>query len=119
MKEEGNREHRAPLVPEMLALLGERGDPNDLLFGAMHERTMLWLLRSLRPGRATVHSTTRSCLTDWIVMQGFVNGDKLRKTALAHALGDDATDQAYLRTKLCEERRPMMQAYVNFAGGAS
>ena len=116
MKEEDNDgEHRVPLIPEMLALLDkERGDPNDLLFGAMHDRAMLWLLRSLRPGKATVHGTTRSCLTDWIVVQGFPNGDKLRKAALAHALGDDATDQAYLRTKLCEERRPMMQAYAKF-----
>ena len=116
MKEEDNDgEQRVPLIPEMRALLDtEPGDPNDLLFGAMHDRAMLWLLRSLRPGKATVHGTTRSCLTDWVVMQGFVNGDNLRKAALAHALGDDATDQAYLRTKLCEERRPMMTAYAKF-----
>ncbi len=120
MKEEGNREHRVPLVPEMRALLGdERGDPNDLLFGAMHDRTMLWLLRSLRPGRATVHGTTRNCLTDWLLKpeQSSRYSEPLRRTALHHPPGTpgDQTDQAYARDALCEERRPMMQAYADFA----
>jgi integrase len=116
MKEEGNREHRVPLVPEMRALLdNDRGGPNDLLFGAMHDRTMLWLLRSLRPG-VTVHGF-RSVLTDWIRKQGCFNED-LRETALAH-MPPNSTTQAYARDELCEERRPMTQAWSNFANGSS
>jgi integrase len=122
MKEEGNREHRVPLIPETLAILSERGDAgdNNPLFGPIHDRQMLWLMRSLRPDlrpKPTVHGTTRNCLTDWIIKQNCYL-KPLRKTALAQAPGDDAVDKAYARDELCEERRPMMQAYANFATGS-
>jgi hypothetical protein len=78
----------------------------------MHDRTMLWLLRSLRPG-VTVHSF-RSVLTDWAAKPGY--HPNLFQTALANAIGD-ATNQAYARDERCEERRPMTQAYADFASG--
>ena len=111
MKEEDNKEHRVPLLPAMSALLGERGD--GLIF-TMGERAMLHLLQRLRPGFA-VHGI-RSTLTDWAAKQGY--SMDLRETALHHALGDQ-TNRAYQRDELCEERRPMMQAWADHCYGTT
>lgn len=109
MKEEDNKEHRIPLLSEMSALLGERS--NGLIF-AMGERAMLHLLHRLRPGFA-VHGL-RSSFTDWAARQGY--SSDLRDTALHHALGN-TTNRAYQRDELCEERRPMMQAWADYCCG--
>ncbi len=107
MKEKTNKEHRVPLTPAMLALLGERGD--GLIF-TTGERHMLELLQRLRLG-FTVHGL-RSTLADWAAKQGY--SMDLRQTALAHAPGDQK-NRAYQRDELCEERRPMMEAWADFA----
>ena len=72
---------------------------------------MLKALQALRPG-FTVHGL-RSTFGDWSAEAGY--SSDLRERALAHAVGD-ATASAYQRSKLVEQRRPLMAAWAKFAG---
>jgi integrase len=64
---------------------------------------------------STVHGM-RSTFTDWAAEAGYPS--ELREMALAHATGD-ATERAYRRTDLIAKRRPLMQAWSDFATSAS
>jgi len=94
----------------MSVLLGDRGEPSDLIFGVMGTNAILDLLKRPRPG-PTVHGL-RSSFTDWAAKRGY--SMDLRETAFAHALGDQ-TNRACQRDELAEERQPMMRAWANFA----
>jgi integrase len=108
--------HSVPLTAAALALLGPRGAPSELIFKsptgiALHGGAMQAYLK----GRGcTVHGM-RSAFTDWAAEAGY--DSELREMALAHATGD-ATERAYRRTDLIAKRRPMMQAWSDFATGA-
>lgn len=99
-----NVEHTVPISPQARALLGERGDDGDLVFGHGGEQRMLDLLKKLRPG--FVPHGLRSTLTDWAAEQGYPQ--ELREMALAHAVGD-TTERAYRRTTLRVKRQEMME----------
>lgn len=114
MKVEG-REHRVPLTPEALALLGERQAPDVPLFAnkqgkPLHDHAMQERLKTLRTG-CTVHGF-RSTFKDWAMEAGYPS--ELSEMALAHTVGD-ATERAYRRTDMIEKRREMMAAWAKFA----
>jgi integrase len=106
-------EHSVPLSPAALALLGKPkkagrifGDlPHDALDDKLKEYRAL--------GLATVHGF-RTSFNGWAVKAKYPKS--LWGRAMAHAVGDK-TDQAYDREELIEERRPMMQAWSDFAMG--
>jgi integrase len=108
--------HSVPLTAAALALLGPRGAPSELIFKsptgiALHGGAMQAYLK----GRGcTVHGM-RSTFTDWCAEAGY--DSELREMALAHATGD-ATERAYRRTDLIAKRKPMMQAWSDFATSA-
>jgi integrase len=108
--------HSVPLTAAALALLGPRGAPSELIFKsptgiALHGGAMQTYLK----GRGcTVHGM-RSTFTDWCAEAGY--DSELREMALAHATGD-ATERAYRRTDLIAKRKPMMQAWSDFATSA-
>lgn len=114
----GNRmkegeDHTVPITPQMRALLGERGEDGDLVFGILGERRMLHLLQRLRPGY-TVHGLRRT-FSDWAGDKGY--SLELREIALAHAVGD-ATVKSYNAGNRLELRRKMMVKWSEFAAGA-
>ena len=57
----------------------------------------------------------RSTFTDWAAENGYPF--ELGELALAHKVGNSVA-QAYRRTNMIKERRPMMQAYADFATSA-
>lgn len=133
-----HREHVVPLSDTAIALLKTlpKGEPDDLIFGSempgyegqqMSDMTLAAVVRRLheadtavggkgftdaRSGRvATPHGTARSSFRDWCAETGVPR--EIAERALAHAVGD-ATEAAYLRTTLIEQRRPVMQAWAKF-----
>lgn len=106
-------EHIVPITPQMGALLGERGEDRDLVFGIMGPSRMLHLLQRLRPGY-TVHGLRRT-FSDWAGDKGY--SLELREIALAHAVGD-ATVKSYNEGNRLELRRKMMVQWSEFATSA-
>ena len=86
-------EHRVPLSPAALKLLGKRGAPDAFVFPSRRygDRKPLWhssmreVLKSLRPG-LSVHGFRATFSGDWAAKNGF--SLELREMALAHAVGD-------------------------------
>jgi integrase len=106
--------HSVPLSSQALALLGERGDDGDLIFGRvlLEDRALLAYV----PNGNHVHGF-RSTFTDWAAEHDYPS--ELREMSLAHAVGDE-TERAYRRTTMIGKRREMMQAWASFAiGGQS
>jgi integrase len=119
--------HSVPLAPAVLKLLGKRGAPDDYIFPSNRgPRTGLWLssmreaLDRLRGKRLSVEGLPpvphgfRSTFSDWSAEAGYPTGKgALIDRALAHS--DGKTVSAYQRTKLIEQRRPMMAKWAKFA----
>jgi integrase len=119
--------HSVPLAPAVLKLLGKRGAPDDYIFPSNRgPRTGLWLssmreaLDRLRGKRLSIEGLPpvvhgmRSTFSDWAAEAGYPQGKGgLIDRALAHS--DGKTVSAYQRTKLIELRRPMMNAWNDFA----
>lgn len=122
--------HRAPLSPYLVELL-ESHKPNDdeeataLVFPSRNktpisDRTLTKCLRNHNmksdvPGRiATVHGF-RSSFRDWASENGYPRD--LAERALAHTIRN-ATEAAYHRTDLLEQRREMMLKWENWVLGA-
>ena len=109
--------HKVPLTAEALALLGQRGQPNELIFksptgNAIDAKAMM---DHVRDHGYKVHGF-RSTFVDWAAEAGYPS--ELRELALAHAVGD-GVERSYRRTGLVEQRRPMMQAFAEFATSAA
>ena len=114
-------EHRVPLAPAALKLLGPCGAPDDYVFPSRRygARKPLWqhsmqtgLLSQMRPG-LHVHGFRSTFSGDWAAKAGYAL--ELRERALHHVVGDTVA-QAYNRDELVEMRRPMMTAWVKFCG---
>ena len=110
------KEHIVPLVLAALALFGDRGEPGDLVFGAIGQHAMLDLAKrlvaKLWPGlKANVHGF-RSTLSTWATEQGYPS--ELGEMVLSHAVGD-AVERAYQRSTRVNARRELMQAWADFA----
>ena len=114
--------HRIPLGPRALALLtklAESRDPEQSLVFSSRNGTpcsdmmLTKLLRDAKvpsdvPGRPATAHGFRSSFRDWASENGY-NRD-LAERALAHTIRD-ATEAAYHRTDLLEQRRGMMFAW--------
>jgi integrase len=122
--------HSVPLTSAAIALLGQRGDPGELIFkssptGATAKRrgTARVAAGILPEGAMRDHVKDRgykvhgfrSTFTDWAAENGYPF--ELGELALAHKVGNSVA-QAYRRTNMIKERRPMMQAYADFATSA-
>jgi integrase len=107
----GGREHRVPLSPAAMALLGSSSRNGERLF-PIGPRAMARSLAKLR-GDITVHGF-RSSFRDWAAEQtSFPN--HVVERALAHAI-PNAVEAAYRRGDLFEKRRKLMEAWAQFWG---
>ena len=132
MKED--EEHRVPLSPEALKLIGKPGKPDEFVF---HSPTMgpaspMWnkampdilhkflkrgKITTVDNGRCPVPHGFRTSLQNWALKNKFEL--ELREMALAHSVGD-AVVQAYSRTTgliardLYKLRAPMMLKWSKF-----
>ena len=112
------REHKVPLSPECLQILEEAKafKINDFVFPGDNKKTGISsaaLQRLLREtqSEATIHGF-RSSFRDWCAEM--TNYDsKLAEFALAHQLSD-ATEAAYLRSKMVDKRRKLMDAWSRY-----
>jgi integrase len=102
-------EHSVPLTDAALALVG-KPKKSGLIFGDLPHDALIDKVKELG-GDYTTHGF-RTSFTGWAVKNKYPKD--LRDRALAHAVGTK-TDQAYDREELIEERRPMMQAWSDFA----
>jgi integrase len=112
--------HRVPLSAPALAILaalprnGELVFPGEHKAGAMHDQSMLELLKRMGVD-VTVHGF-RSAFRDWAgETTNFPN--HVVEMALAHAIGN-AVEAAYRRGDLFEKRRELMTAWATYCGGS-
>jgi integrase len=107
------REHRVPLTPGALALLGEVGKPDAFVFpgagrneGPLSDMSLTAVLRRLGHGELTVHGF-RSTFRDW-AGETTAHAREVIEAALAHRLKDKA-EAAYARGDLFLKRRRLME----------
>lgn len=119
--------HRVPLGPRAMALLTElekyRNPKQPLVFASRNgtpfsDMVLTKLLRDANvasdvPGRVATAHGFRSSFRDWASENGY--GRDLAERALAHTIRD-ATEAAYHRTDLLEQRRKMMLAWESWCG---
>jgi integrase len=111
------KEHRVPLTPAALALLGASGDRDDLVFPGersgrpLSDMSLSAVMR--RMGRSeTVHGF-RSTFRDWAGEASNFPREVV-EAALAHRLKDKA-EAAYARGDLFEKRRALMDEWCKVA----
>ena len=109
------REHRVPLQPAAIALLGEPGDPDELVFPSpikpgkpLFDATLAAVLKRMD---ATVHGF-RSTFRDW-AGETTSHPREVIEAALAHKLRDKA-EAAYARGDLFQKRRKLMQDWADY-----
>ena len=112
------KEHRVPLVPAALALLGEPGEPGALVFQSetkpghpLSENTLTAVLRRMSRGDLTAHGF-RSSFRDW-AGEATAHPREVIEAALAHQLKDKA-EAAYARGDLFTKRRALMADWAAF-----
>lgn len=106
-------EHRVPLSPAALKLLG-KPRKSGLIFGDLPHDALIEKLSELRPDQGyTVHGMRTAFRGDWALKQGYPV--ELREMALAHSVGD-AVIQAYSLppAELYTVRIPMTLAWSDF-----
>ena len=106
--------HRIPLSDQAIQVLERMEKSNRYVFakasGVGHiskETPRVIILK--RFGHGTMHGC-RSTFSDWATENGW--SDVLREKSLMHATGNEVS-QAYQRSDLLEQRRPLMQAWAN------
>ena len=119
------KEHRVPLTPAALALLGGPGDRKALVFPSpmkasrpLSDMTLSAVLRRMGRVELTVHGF-RSTFRDW-AGETTAHPREVIEAALAHRLKDKA-EAAYARGDLFTKRRRLMDdwaAHLTSAGGA-
>lgn len=124
-KKKDRRPHSVPLVPVVLKLLGKPGAPEEFIFPGRRygARKPLWhsslrdALSRLRGERVSIEGLPpvphgfRSTFRDWAAENG--HSRDLAERAIAHKVAKK-TESAYQRSKLIEQRRPLMQAWSDF-----
>jgi integrase len=118
-----HREHRVPLPPRALAILGEmqavRQDKTGEAFvfpgrksnAPLSNMAFLMLLRRMGRGDLTAHGFRATFKTWASERTGFQN--EIVEASLAHVIGGKV-EQAYLRGDLFEKRRRLMDAWARF-----
>jgi len=113
------KEHRVPLTPTAIALLGPKGEGTNLVFGSetkaekpISDISMTALLRRMDYNNITAHGF-RSTFRDWA---GEATGFpcEVIEAALAHGIKDKA-EAAYARSDLFDKRRTLMDAWAGAA----
>jgi integrase len=111
------KEHRVPLSEPALELLRRLRAIrfSDHVFpnrsgGPLVDCTLLRVIRELGEETVVVHGF-RSCFRDWAADNG--KSADAAEAALAHARGN-AVVQAYARSDLLEQRRPLMQQWARY-----
>lgn len=122
------QEHRVPLSPAAIEVLesmnGEKSgfvfrSPNRGTDGAqrpMSENAMISLLKRMEVTGATAHGFRTSFRT-WGQEKNRADHDILER-CLAHVFGN-AVSQAYARSDLLDQRRPVMEAWGRFVSGSN
>ena len=111
------REHRVPLQPAALALLGEPGQPDELVFPSpvnagkpLSDATLAAVVKRMGHG-VTVHGF-RSSFRDW-AGETTSHPREVIEAALAHKVKDKA-EAAYARGDLFQKRRRLMQDWSDY-----
>ena len=106
------REHRVPLEPAAIALLGEPGEPDELVFPSpvkagkpLSDAALAAVLERMGYDKITVHGF-RSTFRDW-AGETTPHAREVIETALAHKLKDKA-EAAYARGDLFRKRRRLI-----------
>lgn len=118
----GAREHRVPLSPRAMEILGEMRDTrvSEYVFpGFKRDRPLSvmaleMILRRMQID-ATVHGF-RSAFRDWVGERTDFPRE-IAEAALAHLVGDEV-ERAYRRGDALEKRRELMAAWAIYAGPA-
>ena len=112
------KEHRVPLTPAALALLGEPGEPYELVFPSpikkrkpLSDATLAAVLQRIKHGDITVHGF-RSTFRDW-AGETTAHAREVVEAALAHRIKDKA-EAAYARGDLFQKRRKLMEDWSKF-----
>jgi integrase len=118
------REHRVPLQPAAINVLGEPGEANELVFPSpvkagnpLSDAALAAVLMRMGYGNITVHGF-RSTFRDW-AGETTSHAREVIEAALAHKLKDKA-EAAYARGDLFRKRRRLMQdwaAHLAATGG--
>jgi integrase len=112
------REHRVPLSKPALAVLKRIKMDGAYVFpgrnGPIGVTALGDLFKSQLGNTATVHGF-RSAFRDWAAEQTNFPREVV-EMALAHAVGS-ATEKAYARSDLLQQRARLMQAWAAFCGG--
>lgn len=104
-----NTEHIVPLSAQALDVLTSLRSADTRVFPGLGKNAMLKLLQEWEPG-VTTHGL-RSGFRDWAAERGVSR--ELAEMALAHQVGS-AVERAYLRSRLLEPRRGLMQQWAAF-----
>jgi integrase len=114
----GGKEHRVPLVPAALELLGMPGGPNSLVFPSpsdpdrpLSDMTLAAVLKRMGRDNLTVHGFCSS-FRDW-AGEATAHPREVIEAALAHRLQDKA-EAAYARGDLFAKRRRLMADWAAF-----
>jgi integrase len=112
------REHRVPLQPAAIALLGEPGEADELVFPSpvkagkpLSDAALAAVLERMGYAMITVHGF-RSTFRDW-AGETTSHAREVIEAALAHKLKDKA-EAAYARGDLFAKRRKLMQDWAGF-----
>ncbi len=116
------REHRVPLQSAAIALLGDFGQPDDLVFPSpvkagkpLSDATLAAVLGRMGYDHITVHGF-RSTFRDW-AGEATAHPREVIEAALAHKL-KDKTEAAYARGDLFQKRRRLMQDWADYLAAA-
>jgi integrase len=111
------KEHRVPLTPAEVALLGEPGEPDELVFSSpvkkgkpLSDATLAAVLERMGLD-VTVHGF-RSTFRDW-AGETTPHAREVIEAALAHRLKDKA-EAAYARGDLFQKRRKLMEDWADY-----
>lgn len=106
--------HRVPLSDQLVEMLASMERETDYLFPGLsdhhiHRETPRLMLRKFLGRRVTMHGC-RSTFRDWCAETG--QDPILAEKALMHTTGTEVV-QAYQRSDLLEQRRPLMQSWAD------
>jgi integrase len=111
----GGREHRVPLSPRALEIVGKAHNgfvfPGAGLDQPLSNMALLMLLRRMGQGDVTVHGF-RSAFRDWAAERTNFPSE-VAEMALAHTVGDKV-EAAYRRGDLFEKRRLLANDWAKF-----
>jgi integrase len=109
LRMKAGQEHKVPLSPRALAVLGEPQEFDDWVF-RLSDRAMWELLHALRPGH-TVHGF-RATFRTWAGERtNFAH--HVCEAALAHTI-PDLVVRSYARTTFFDQRRELMNRWAEF-----